>query len=100
MTHLFVYVNMIRHICIVTNVDLESEGMDPYASFDGFETIIVLSCTSLEITSCTYVCSVLWHVNMYNGVMFSMFYVISFCTICGTNFDAPSVHMACKDKLK
>jgi hypothetical protein len=65
-----------------------------------FETIIVLSCTSLEMTSCTYVFFVLWHVNMYNGVMFNMFYVISLCAVCGTNFDAPSVHMTCKDKPK
>jgi hypothetical protein len=37
---------------------------------------------------------------MYNGVMFSMFYVISLCAVCGTNFDAPSMHMTCKDKHK
>jgi len=37
---------------------------------------------------------------MYNGVIFIMFYVISLCDVCGTNFDAPSVHMTCKDKHK
>jgi hypothetical protein len=65
-----------------------------------FETIIELLCASLEITSCIYVCLVLWHVNIYNDVMFGMFYVICLCAVCGTNFDAPSVHMACKDKPK
>jgi hypothetical protein len=44
--------------------------MDPYASFDGFETINELLCTSLEITSCAYMCFVLGHVNIYNDVMF------------------------------
>jgi hypothetical protein len=43
-----------------------------------FETIIVLLCTSLETTSCAYVCFVLWHVNIYNNVMFGMFYVLCF----------------------
>jgi hypothetical protein len=65
-----------------------------------FETINELLCASLEITSCIYVCFVFWHVNIYNDVMFGMFYVICLCAICGTNFDAPSVHMACKDKPK
>jgi len=65
-----------------------------------FETIIILLCTSLEIISFAYVCFVLWHVNIYNDVMFGMFYVICLCAICGTNFDAPSVHIACKDKPK
>jgi hypothetical protein len=65
-----------------------------------FETINELSCASLEITSCTYMCFVLWHVNIYNDVMFGMFYVICLSAVCGTNFDAPSVHMACKDKPK
>jgi hypothetical protein len=62
-----------------------------------FETINELLCASLEITSCIYVCFVLWHVNIYNDVMF---YVICLCAVCGTNFDAPSVHLACKDKPK
>jgi hypothetical protein len=65
-----------------------------------FETIIILLCTSLEIISFAYVCFVLWHVNIYNDVMFGMFYVICLCAICGTNYDAPSVHIACKDKPK
>jgi hypothetical protein len=65
-----------------------------------FETIIELLCARLEITSCIYVCLVLWHVNIYNDVMFDMFYVICLCAVCDTNFDAPSVHMACKDKPK
>jgi hypothetical protein len=65
-----------------------------------FETIIELLCASLEITSCIYVCFVLWHVNMYNDFMFYTFYVICLSAVCGTNFDAPSVHMACKDKPK
>jgi len=65
-----------------------------------FETINELSCASLEITSCIYVCFVLWHVNIYNDVMFGMFYVICLCVIYGTNFDAPSVHQVCKDKPK
>jgi hypothetical protein len=30
-----------------------------------FETIIEQLCASLEITSCIYVCLVLWHVNIY-----------------------------------
>jgi len=68
---------------------MENEGMEPYASFD--------SCANLEIASCAYMCFVLWHVNIYNNVMFDMFYVICLCAACGTNFDAPSVHMACKD---
>jgi hypothetical protein len=55
---------------------------------------------SLEITSCIYVYLVLWHVNIYNDVMFGMFYVICLWAVCGTNFDTPSVHMACKDKPK
>jgi hypothetical protein len=59
-----------------------------------FETIIKLLCTSLEIASCIYVCYILWHVNIYNDVMFDMFYVICLCAVCGTNFNAPSVHMA------
>jgi hypothetical protein len=46
------------------------------------------------------VCFVLWHVNMYNDVMFGMFYVICLSAACGINFDAPSVHMAYKDKPK
>jgi hypothetical protein len=65
-----------------------------------FETINELSCASLEITSCTYMCFVLWHVNIYNNVMFDMFYVIFLCAAYGTNFDAPSVHIGCKDKPK
>jgi hypothetical protein len=65
-----------------------------------FETIIEPLCGSLEIISCAYVCFVLWHVNIYNDVMFGMFYVICLCAVCVTNFDAPSMHMACKDKLK
>jgi len=65
-----------------------------------FETINELLCASLEITSCTYMCFVLWHVNIYNIVMFDMFYVICLCAACGTNFDAPSVHIGCKDKPK
>jgi hypothetical protein len=65
-----------------------------------FETINELSCASLEITSCTYICFVLWHVNIYNNVMFDMFCVICLCAACGTNFDAPSVHIGCKDKPK
>jgi hypothetical protein len=54
-----------------------------------FETIIELLCASLEITCCIYVYFVLWHVNIYNDVMFGMFYVICLCAVCGTNFDAP-----------
>jgi hypothetical protein len=65
-----------------------------------FETINELLCASLEITSCAYVWFVLWHVNIYNDVMFGMIYVICLCAVCGTNYDAPSVHMACKDKPK
>jgi hypothetical protein len=65
-----------------------------------FETIIELLCASLEISSCIYVCFVLWHVNICNDVMFGMFYVICLCAAYGTNFDAPRVHMACKDKPK
>jgi hypothetical protein len=65
-----------------------------------FETIFGLLCTSLEIASCIYVCFLLWHVNAYNNVTHDMFYVICLCAVCGTNFDAPSVHMACKDKPK
>jgi hypothetical protein len=48
-----------------------------------FETITEVLCASLEITSCAYVCFVLWHVNIYNDVMFGMFYVICLCAICG-----------------
>jgi hypothetical protein len=58
-----------------------------------FKTIIELLCVSLEITSCIYVYFVLWHVNIYNDVMFGMFYVICLCAVCDTNFDAPSVHI-------
>jgi hypothetical protein len=65
-----------------------------------FETINELLCASLEITSCAYVWFVLWHVNIYNDVMPCMFYVICLCAVCDTNFEAPSVHMACKDKPK
>jgi hypothetical protein len=65
-----------------------------------FEIIIKLLCTSLEIASCLYVCFVLWLVNIYNEVMFGMFYLVCLCDVSGTNFDAPSVHMACKDKPK
>jgi hypothetical protein len=65
-----------------------------------FETINELLCGSLKITSCAYVCRVLWHVNIYNDVMFDMFYVICLCAVCDTNFNAPSEHMACKDKPK
>jgi hypothetical protein len=65
-----------------------------------FETINELLCASLEITSCAYVWFVLWHVNIYNDVMFGMFYVICLCAVCGTNFDVPSVHMASEDKPK
>jgi hypothetical protein len=65
-----------------------------------FETIIVLLCTSLETISCANVCFVLWHVNIYNNVMFDMFYVIWLCAVCGINFDALSVYIACKDKPK
>jgi hypothetical protein len=43
-----------------------------------FETINELSCASLEITSCTYMCFVLWHVNIYNNVMFDMFYLYAY----------------------
>jgi hypothetical protein len=65
-----------------------------------FETINELSCASLEIASCAYMYFVLWHVNNYNNVMIDMFYVICLCAACGTNFDAPSVHIGCKDKHK
>jgi hypothetical protein len=65
-----------------------------------FETITKVICASLEIDSRLYVCFVLWHVNMYNDVMFDMFYIICLNAACGTNFDAPSVHMACKGKPK
>jgi hypothetical protein len=61
-----------------------------------FKTIIGLLCTSLEIASCIYVCFILWHVNIDNDVMFGIFYVVCLCAVCGINFDAPSVHMACK----
>jgi len=54
--------------------------MDPYASFDGYANMT------------------LWHVNIYNNFMFNMFYVICLCAACGTNFDAPSVHIGCKYK--
>jgi hypothetical protein len=64
------------------------------------ETINELLCASLEINSCIYVCFVLWHVNIYNNVIFGMFYVVCLCAICGTNFDAPSMYIACKDKPK
>jgi len=37
---------------------------------------------------------------MDNDVMFDTFYVICLSTVCDINFDAPSVHMACKDKPK
>jgi hypothetical protein len=46
-----------------------------------FETIIELLSASLEITSCIYVCFVLWHVNIYNDVMFDMFYVMCLCVV-------------------
>jgi hypothetical protein len=65
-----------------------------------FETINELSCASLEITSCAYMYFILWHVNIYNNVMFDMFYVICLCATRSTNFDAPSVHIGCKDKSK
>jgi hypothetical protein len=65
-----------------------------------FEIIIELLCTSLEIASCIYVCSILQHVNIYNDVMFEMFYFVCLYAIFGINFNAPSVHMACKDKPK
>jgi len=65
-----------------------------------FETITKVICASLEIASRIYVCFVLWHVNMYNDVMFGAFYIICLSTACGTNYDAPSVHMECKDKPK
>jgi len=32
--------------------------------------------------------------------MLRLFYVVCLCAVCGTNFDAPSVHMTCKDKPK
>jgi hypothetical protein len=64
-----------------------------------FETINELSCANLEITSCAYMCFILWHVNIYSNVIFGIFYVIRLFATCGTNFDAPSVHMTCKDKL-
>jgi len=51
-----------------------------------FETIIELLYASLEITSCIYVCFVLWHVNIYHDVMFGMFYVICLCAVYGTKF--------------
>jgi hypothetical protein len=56
-----------------------------------FETINELSCASLEITSCAYMYFILWHVNIY---------VICLCATRSTNFDAPSVHIGCKDKSK
>jgi hypothetical protein len=65
-----------------------------------FETIIGFLCISLEIASCIYVCFVLWHVNIYNDVMFGIFYVVCLSVAYGTNFDAPSVHMVCKNKPK
>jgi hypothetical protein len=43
---------------------------------------------------------ILWHVNIYNDVMFDMFYVVCLGVVCGINFDAPKVHMARKDKPK
>jgi hypothetical protein len=63
-----------------------------------FETIIELLCA--KIASCIYVCFILWHVNIYNDVMFGMFYVVYLCAVCSTSFDASSVHMLCKDKPK
>jgi hypothetical protein len=65
-----------------------------------FETIIELLCASLEIASCIYVCFILWHVNTYNNVTHGMFYVVCLCAVCGSNFVAPSVHMACNNKPK
>jgi hypothetical protein len=65
-----------------------------------FETITEVICASLEIACCIYVSFVLWHVNMYNDVMFGTLYVICLSATCDTNFDAPSVHMASKDKPK
>jgi len=59
-----------------------------------FETINELSCASLEFTSCAYMYFVLWHVNIYNNVMFDMFYVICLCAACGTNFDVYVPHVA------
>jgi hypothetical protein len=64
------------------------------------ETIIELLCANLEIASCIYVCFILWNENIYNDVMFGMFYVVYLCAVCGTSFNTPSVHMACKDKPK
>jgi hypothetical protein len=66
----------------------------------GFEAIIKLLCASLKIASCIYVHFILWHINIYNDVMFDMFYVVCLGVVCGINFDAPKVHMARKDKPK
>jgi hypothetical protein len=65
-----------------------------------FETIAEVISASLEIARHIYVCFVSCHVNIYNDVTCGMFYVICLCAVCGTNFDAPSVHIACKDKPK
>jgi hypothetical protein len=65
-----------------------------------FETITEVICARLEIASRIYLGFVLWHVNMYNDVIFGMFYVICLSAACDTNFDALSVHIACKDQLK
>jgi hypothetical protein len=66
-----------------------------------FETIIEQLYASLEITSCIYVCFVLWHVNIYITMScLACFMSYAYVPFVALNFDAPSVHMACKDKPK
>jgi hypothetical protein len=65
-----------------------------------FETITEVICASLEVASHIYVCFTLWHaiiIMMLCLTYFRLYAHVPFVTLI---FNAPSVHMVCKDKTK
>jgi hypothetical protein len=50
--------------------------MDPYASFNVFETITEVICASLKIASHIYVCFISWLVVIITMFRLAYFYVV------------------------
>jgi hypothetical protein len=57
--------------------------MDPYASFNVFETITEVICASLKIASHIYVCFISWLVVIITMFRLAYFYVVCLCVVCG-----------------
>jgi hypothetical protein len=65
-----------------------------------FETITEVICASLEVASHIYVCFTLWHVIIITMLCLTYFMLYAYVSSVALIFNAPSVHMVCKDKPK